>query len=114
LRNTLPKEAQNVGDTFIDTLINYTSLAPPALLAPEAAIAADTTTIALNNLGTAVKVARARPGLSSDIADGVTELFNAAPTAGELARINAALQQINHVQTVHETAKARPAAIIVP
>ena len=109
LRTTLPKEAQNVGDTFIDTLINYTSTAPAALLAPEAAIAADTTTIALINLGTAIKVARARPGLASEIADAVSELINATPTAGELARINAALQQINHVQTVYETAKARPA-----
>ena len=108
MRNTLPKEARLVADTFIDSLTNYTTAAPAALPTAEAAIAADFTTIVAGNLGTAVKLARARPGLTNDIQDSVMELLNGTPTAGEVTRINAAISQINHVQSISEIAKATP------
>ena len=108
VRNTLPKEARLVADSFIDSLTNYKSAAPAALPVAEAAVAADLTTIGVANLGTAVKLARARTGMADDIHDNVSNLLNGTPSAGEITRINAALGQINHVQIVAETAASKP------
>ena len=108
VRNTLPKEARLVADSFIDSLTNYKSAAPAALQVAEAAVAADLTTIGVANLGTAVKLARARPGMADDIHDNISNLLNGTPSAGEITRVNAALGQINHVQIVAETAASKP------
>ena len=108
---SLPSEVRSSSGAFIDSLTNYQLAAPAAYAAgtPEAAIHGGAGGVTLITLSAAISVCRDYPALLRRIHDEVTALFNAAPNQAEVARINGALAQINHVEDM-DTRKLQTAA----
>jgi hypothetical protein len=99
-RSTLPFEVRSTDGVHLDHLTSYATGGgvATALTADENGINADMTTIALNNLGDVLTLAEKRPGLVSQLRQGVSRLLNAGPNGAQSTVISSTLTQLNSLE----------------